>query len=117
MWQFDATLVRTDTDGLQELLGVSYPVHGLLSGDFHGKGTRANPEMNGLFDVVAPEAWGWKFDRARGQINLLAGEVRISNAELRLLPPAAPMGRQVVPQGVLTGNFMYRTAMHRWLLI
>ena len=110
LWRFDATLVRTDTDGLQELLGVSYPVHGLLSGDFHGKGTRANPEMNGLFDVVAPEAWGWKFDRARGQINLLAGEVRISNAELRLLPPAAPAGAPVAPQGVLTGNFMYRTS-------
>ena len=114
-WSFDATLVRTDTDGLQVLLGVSYPVHGVLSGDFHGKGTRANPGMNGLFDIIDPEAWGWKFDRARGQINLGGGEVRISNAELRLLPPPvpaspAPNGAQAPsPPGVVTGNFLYRT--------
>ncbi len=108
-WSFDATLVRADTDGLQTLLGVSYPVHGLLSGDFHGKGTRAAPEMSGLFDVLEPEAWGWKFDRARGQINLHEGEVRISNAEVRLLPPPVPAGTPAAPPGVLTGNFLYRT--------
>ena len=41
-WSFDVTLVRTDSDGLQSLLGTSYPVHGLLTGTFHGKGTRAD---------------------------------------------------------------------------
>ena len=82
-WNANATLVRTDTDGLQSLFGSSYPVHGLLSGDYHVRGTRANPELNALFDVIAPEAWGWKFDRARGQLNLRHGEVRISNTELR----------------------------------
>lgn len=109
-WSFDATLVRTDSDGLQALLGVSYPVHGVISGDFHGKGTRASPEMNGLFDIIDPEAWAWKLDRARGQIHLGHGEVRISNAELRLLPPPAPSGSQASqPAGVVTGNFLYRT--------
>jgi translocation and assembly module TamB len=109
-WSFDATLVRTDSDGLQTLLGVSYPVHGVISGDFHGTGTRASPAMNGLFDIIDPEAWGWKFDRARGQINLGHGEVRISNAELRLPPPPVPNGAQTSsPPGVVTGNFLYRT--------
>ena len=106
-----ATLVRTDTDGLQAVLGWSYPVHGLLSGTFHGGGTRASPEMEGLFDVVEPEAWGWRFDRARGQIALRRGEVRIANAELRLLPPPAPNGALTsAPAGVLTGNFLYHTS-------
>src|SRR5207244_1526616 len=65
LWSLDATLVRTETDGLQALLGTSYPVHGLLSGTFHAAGTRAEPQMKGLFDVIGPEAWGWRFDRAR----------------------------------------------------
>lgn len=107
-WQLDTTLVRTDTDGLQALLGYSYPAHGLLSGTFHGRGTHADPELNGLFDIVNPEAWGWRFDRARGEITLRHGEVRVANAELRLLPPAAPSASSTAP-GILTGNFTYHT--------
>lgn len=106
-WQLDATLVRTDTDGLQALLGYSYPAHGLLSGTFHGHGTHANPELTGLFDIVDPQAWGWRFDRARGEITLHHGEVRIANAELRLLPPE--VGTANAAPGLLTGNFTYHT--------
>ena len=110
MWTFDATLVRTDTDGLQALFGTSYPVHGMLSGDFHGKGTHADPQLTGLFDVIEPTAWGWHFDRARGEIALRHGEVRISNAELRLLPPPSRGGAQpAAAPGLLTGNFLFRT--------
>jgi translocation and assembly module TamB len=109
-WDFDATLVRTDTDGLQAVLGWSYPAHGLLSGRFHGGGTRAHPEMDGLFDVIQPQAWGWQFDRARGEITLNRGEVKISNAELRLLPPPTPGDAQApIAAGLLTGDFLYRT--------
>lgn len=108
-WEADATLVRTDTDGLQALLGYSYPAHGLLSGSFHGRGTRANPEITGLFDVIDPEAWGWRIDRAGGQIAMRRGEVRINNAELRLLPPPASGTPTPAAPGVLTGNFDYRT--------
>jgi translocation and assembly module TamB len=108
-WNFDATLVRTDTDGLQAVMGWSYPVHGLLSGSFHGGGTRANPEMEGLFDVIDPQAWGWQFDRARGEIGLRRGEVRVANAELRLLPPPAESGAVSSAPGLLTGNFAYQT--------
>lgn len=107
-WQLDATLVRTDSDGLQALLGYSYPAHGLLSGTFHGRGTHENPELTGLFDVVDPQAWGWRFDRARGELTIHHGEVRVANAELRLLPPAASNGNPPAP-GLLTGNFDYHT--------
>lgn len=107
-WQLDATLVRTDADGLQALLGYSYPAHGLLSGTFHGRGTHADPQLTGLFDIVDPQAWGWRFDRARGEITLHHGEVRIANAELRLLPPAATNANPP-PPGLLTGNFSYHT--------
>jgi translocation and assembly module TamB len=108
-WQLDATLVRTDADGLQALLGYSYPAHGLLSGTFHGHGTHTDPELTGLFDIVDPQAWGWRFDRARGEITVRHGEVRVANAELRLLPTAAPGATPPAP-GLMTGNFTYHTS-------
>jgi translocation and assembly module TamB len=103
-WSFDATLVGTDTGDLQQLLGTSYPAHGTLSGQFHGKGTHANPEFSGLFDVTEATAWTWRFDRARGQLTIHNGEVRITNAEVRL-PAHAPGA----PSGLVTGNFLYHT--------
>ncbi len=106
-WSLDVALVRTDSDGLQSLLGTSYPAHGLLTGNFHVKGTHANPNLTGLVDVISPEAWGWKLDRARGELAIGNGEVRISNAELRLLPPPASGTAAAAPPGVITGNFSY----------
>jgi translocation and assembly module TamB len=103
-WSGDANLVGADTDDLQKLLGTSYPAHGLLTGQFHGKGTRASPELSGLFDVSDATAWTWRFDRARGQLTMRSGEVGIANAEVRL--PAHASG---VPAGLLTGNFLYQT--------
>ena len=103
-WNFDATLVGADTDDLQKLFGTSYPAHGTLSGQFHGKGTHANPEFSGLFDVTDATAWTWRFDRARGQLTIHNGEMRITNAEVRL-PAHAPGA----PAGLVTGNFLYHT--------
>jgi translocation and assembly module TamB len=108
-WSFDVSLVRTDSDGLQSLFGTSYPAHGMVTGTFHAKGTRANTSLVGLVDVISPEAWGLRLDRARGEIAIGDGQVRISNAELRLLPPPSPGGNATaLPPGLLTGNFSYR---------
>jgi translocation and assembly module TamB len=103
-WSFDANLVGADTDDLQKMLGTSYPAHGLLTGEFHGKGTRVSPEFSGLFDVSDATAWTWRFDRARGQLTMHGAEVRIANAEVRL--PAHAPGASA---GLLTGNFLYHT--------
>jgi translocation and assembly module TamB len=103
-WNFDVNLVGADTDDLQHLLGTSYPARGMLTGQFHGKGTRAKPEFSGLFDLSGATAGSWRFDRARGQLFMGDNEVRISNAEMRL-PPFAP-GETA---GLLTGNFDYHT--------
>jgi translocation and assembly module TamB len=101
-WSFDANLVGADTDDLQQLFGTSYPARGILSGQFHGKGTRASPEFSALFDITGATAWKWRFDRARGQLTIRNGEVQISNAEVRL-PAHAPGA----PAGLVTGNFLY----------
>jgi len=103
-WTFDANLVGADTDDLQKMLGTSYPARGLLTGQFHGKGTRAQPELAGLFDVSNATAGSWRFERARGQLSMRSGEVRIANAELRLAAHAPG-----APAGLVTGNLDYHT--------
>jgi translocation and assembly module TamB len=109
-WTLEANLDRAATDDLQELLGWSYPAHGLLTGQFRGSGTRADPRLTGLFELAEVDAWGYRLDRFRGQLNLRGDEIRISNAELRLAPGAAPAtgNHTSRPPGVLTGNFLYR---------
>jgi len=103
-WTFDVNLVGADTDDLQKMLGTSYASHGLLTGQFHGKGTRAQPEFSGLFDVSDATSGSWRFERARGQLFMHAGEVRIANAEVRLAAHAPG-----APSGLLTGNLDYHT--------
>jgi hypothetical protein len=67
-------------------LNFSYPVNGLLSGHFHGHGTREAPAMTGLFDLANGDAYGVSFNRLRGQLNVTPDEMRIANAELHLFP-------------------------------
>ena len=103
-WTFDVNLVGADTDDLQKILGTSYAAHGQLTGQFHGKGTRAEPEFAGLFDLSNATAGSWRFERARGQLSIRPDEVRVANAEVRLaaLTPGAPAG-------LVTGNLDYHT--------
>jgi len=103
-WTFDVNLVGADTDDLQKMLGTSYGAHGQLTGQFHGKGTRAEPEFAGLFDLSNATAGSWRFERARGQLSMHPGEVRIANAEVRLAAPAPG-----APAGLVTGNLDYHT--------
>lgn len=104
-WMFDVNLVAADTDDLQKILGTSYAAHGLLTGQFHGKGTRAEPQFSGLFDLSNAAAGSWRFERARGQLSIQPGEIRVANAELRLAAHAPG-----APAGLLTGNLDYHTA-------
>ncbi len=103
-WTFDVNLVGADTDDLQKMLGTSYAARGMLTGQFHLKGTRAQPEFSGLFDLSDATAGTWRFERARGQLSMRTGEVRIANAEVRLAARAPG-----APTGIVTGNLDYRT--------
>jgi translocation and assembly module TamB len=106
-WRFDADLVRTPTEGLQQMFGWSFPVQGLLSGEFHGRGTRSDPQITGLFDLAELNAWGWSINRARGEFALDHREVRITNGEVRMM---APGNATAAGPSLLTGNFAYRFA-------
>ena len=106
-WSADANLEQASLQDMQYLLGASYPVHGRLTGQFHGRGTHAQPAVSGLFDLSEADAYGIAFNRLRGQINWAPEEVRIANAELRIFAPGTEAGRGA---GIVTGSAGYRFA-------
>ena len=108
-WSADVNFDKTPLQSLQALLGRAYPVDGLLSGQFHGRGTRAAPMVTGLFDLANGNVYGTVFDHLRGQLNLLPDEVQINTAELRIFPPGRESGRGA---GIVTGSVGYRFSDH-----
>ena len=84
-WTFDVNLSGADTDDLQKLFGVSYSAHGLLNGQFHGKGTRAAPEFSGLFDLSNVTAG--LLEVRSSQRRAPSAERRGANFECRGAPP------------------------------
>jgi len=106
-WTLDASVAGADTDDVQQILGWSYPARGTLTGEFHGRGTRADPQLTGLFDVTDLDGWGWRFARARGELTLHGSSLSIANAELRL--PVAAGAAAGAPAGMLTGGLSYDT--------
>ncbi len=69
------------------------------------RGTRANPQLTGLFDLAQVTAWGWTVDRARGELALDHSEIHITNADVRLTPLSGSRS-----PGIVTGNLSYRFA-------
>jgi translocation and assembly module TamB len=104
-WSADASFGATPIEALQQLLGMSYPVRGNLSGQFHGRGTRGEPVLTGLFDLADGDVYDVLFNRLRGQLTVTRDEVRIADAELRLFPPGKETGRGA---GIVTGTAEYR---------
>lgn len=104
-WTADVNFDKAPVDALQRLLDSSYPVKGILSGQFHGRGTRATPSVTGLFDLAEGEVYGVGLNRLRGQLSLSSDEIRISDAELRVFPPGKETGRGA---GIITGSAGYR---------
>jgi len=106
-WTAEINLEKVPAESLEQLLGMPFPVKGSLTGQFHGRGTREEPSVTGLFDLAEGNAYGLSFNRLRGQLNILPGEVRIANAELRIFPPGKENGRGA---GIITGSAGYRYA-------
>jgi translocation and assembly module TamB len=104
-WSADASLEKTPLEGLQQLAGWSYPVRGNLTGEFHGRGTRNDPTITGLFDLADGNVYGSSFNRLRGQLTASTQEVRIANAELRFFPPGK---EKAGGAGIVTGTAAYR---------
>jgi translocation and assembly module TamB len=106
-WSADVNLDATPVDAVQKTLGWKYPVSGLLSGQFHGRGTRKSPTVTGLFDLANGEAYGVSFNRLRGQLEASPSEARIANAELRLFSAEKEPAQGA---GIVTGTVGYTFA-------
>ena len=104
-WTAEANFEKVPAESLELLLGMPYPVKGSLTGQFHGRGTREQPSVTGLFDLAEGQAYGLSFNRLRGQLNVSPDEVRIADAELRFFPPGKENGRGA---GIITGSAGYR---------
>jgi translocation and assembly module TamB len=106
-WTAEANFEKAPVEGIEQLLGLSYPVNGTLTGQFHGRGTREQPSLTGLFDLAGGKVYGLSFNRLRGQLSASPDEVHITNAELRFFPPGRENGRGA---GIITGSAGYRSA-------
>jgi translocation and assembly module TamB len=106
-WSSEMTLEKVPLQSLEQLAGKHYPIDGQLTGQFHGRGTRAEPALNGLFDIADGSAYGVKFNRLRGQLSITPDDVRLSNAELRFFAPGT---EKTGGAGIVTGNVAYRFA-------
>jgi translocation and assembly module TamB len=104
-WASELNLEKVPIEGLEQLAGWKYPLKGLVTGQFHGRGTRAEPSLTGLLDVADGEAYTVPFNRLRGQLNVLPDEVRFSNAELRFFAPGT---EKTGGAGIVTGAVDYR---------
>ena len=93
---------RADATGRRELSR-----QGKITGQFHGRGTRAAPMLTGLLDVADAEAYTVPFNRLRGQLAVTPDEVRLNNAELRFFAPGT---EKTGGAGIVTGNVAYRMA-------
>lgn len=106
-WSCELNLEKVPLAALEKLASLDYPVQGSLTGQFHGRGTRAEPALTGNFDLADGNVYGVTFNRLRGQLNVLPDEVRLSNAELRFF---APGSEKTGGAGIVTGNAAYRYA-------
>jgi translocation and assembly module TamB len=106
-WVSELNLEKVPLESLEQLAGKKYPVQGLLTGQFHGRGTRAEPSLTGLLDLADTTVYTVPFSRLRGQLSVLPDEVRLSNAELRFFGPAT---EKTGVAGIVTGSVAYRYA-------
>src|SRR5208283_1745753 len=103
----ELNMEKVPIEALMQLAGQNYPLQGTITGQFHGRGTRAEPMLTGLLDVADAEAYTVPFNRLRGQLVATPEEVRLSNAELRFFAPGT---EKTGGAGIVTGTVAYRFA-------
>jgi translocation and assembly module TamB len=104
-WAADFNVEKIPITSVLALAAQKYPVEGTLTGQFHGRGTRQQPAVTGLFDLAEGKVYGLEFNRLRGQLNVQPDEARFSNTELRVFAPGKEAGRGA---GIITGNVAYQ---------
>jgi translocation and assembly module TamB len=106
-WSSELNLEKVPMAALMQIAGMNYPITGDITGQFHGRGTRAEPMLTGVMDVANAEAYTVPFNRLRGQLAVTPDEVRLNNAELRFFAPGTEGAGGA---GIVTGTVAYRFA-------
>jgi translocation and assembly module TamB len=91
----DLRVDNADVADVQALVGMNYPVTGVVSGDAHASGTAHNLRGSGNLQIAKLTVYGEPFRDFRSQVRLVGKEVQLSNITL------AHNGAQ------LTGSFAY----------
>ena len=94
-WDLQMHINRAPSQDVQEMFETKYPVTGLLTGDVHGSGTRADPVIDGHLVLAQIQLKGLHFDQLSGRLHWQGDEVRFTEADLRQGP------------GRITGNLTY----------
>jgi translocation and assembly module TamB len=82
-WELALRFNDAPTDELQELLDWRYPVRGLLTARLRGRGTRADPEFGGPFELTQVEGYGFRAESARGELGLRTDELRLAGVQIQ----------------------------------
>ena len=82
LWDAHVEFTRNPLDELQTIAGTHLPVTGMLSGQFSGSGTRAEPTFDGNVTLEQIEAWGVKFEKLTGQLHSDGDQIQFSKAQL-----------------------------------
>src|SRR5258707_14564486 len=82
-WVSELNLEKVPLESLQQLAGKNYPIQGLLTGQFHGHGTRAQPSLTGLMDVADATVYTVPLNRLRRQLAVPSAAARLSHSATR----------------------------------
>jgi len=72
-WTAEASFEKVPVESIELLSGSSYPMNGLLTGQFHGRGTREEPSVTGLFDLADAKCTDYLSNRPPRATERLAG--------------------------------------------
>ncbi|MGB7434944.1 MAG: translocation/assembly module TamB domain-containing protein [Candidatus Acidiferrum sp.] len=103
----ELNLEKVPMDALMQLAHVHYPLQGTVTGQFHGRGTLAEPTLTGYVDIADAEAYTVPFNLLRGQLTVVPGEISFNNAELRFFAAGT---EKTGGAGIVTGSVTYRYA-------
>ncbi|HKV49263.1 MAG TPA: translocation/assembly module TamB domain-containing protein [Candidatus Acidoferrales bacterium] len=97
-WSLSAQVANAPSKDVQEMLGTSYAVTGVFSGNLAGGGTHEDPSLDSDFTFSQISARGFAFDRLAGHVHWNNGYLQLTNADLTAGP------------GRITGSISYNEA-------
>ena len=97
-WSLSAQITDAPSSDVQQLIGTSYPVSGVFSGNLVGSGTHEAPEIDSDFTFSDISERSFRADSLAGHFHWQKGEIQLTGANLTAGP------------GRASGDILYRSA-------